>query len=100
VDVTSTLLCGIRDWFRSINNRRYDVQDLIYGDHLEPEALKRETEAEDDVVCACHPDGAIRLEDAARLLQPPDVEPVIPREAYRANRVTTPTPALPGAFGG
>jgi hypothetical protein len=45
---------------------------------LEPHRLQGETEAEDDVVRACDPDGAIRLEDAARLLQPPDVEPVIP----------------------
>ena len=50
-----------------------------YGiNDLEPHRLQGETEAEDDVVRAGDPDGAIRLEDAARLLQPPDVESVIP----------------------
>jgi hypothetical protein len=52
-------------------------------DHLEPEALKSETDAEDDMVGARDPDGAIRFEDAARLLQPPDVEPVIPANPHR-----------------
>ena len=62
---------------------------------LAPHRLQGETEAEDDVMRAGNPDGALGLEDAPRLLQPPDVEPVIPREPYRANRVTTPCFALP-----
>jgi hypothetical protein len=66
---------------------------------LEPHRLQGETEAEDDVVRAGNPDGAVRLQDAGRLLQPPDVELVILREPHRANRVTT-LLALPGAFGG
>jgi hypothetical protein len=66
---------------------------------LEAHRLQGETEAEDDVVRARNPDGAIRLEDAARLLQPPDVESVILREPYRANKVTTSSLALP-AIGG
>src|ERR671920_2207699 len=60
-----------------------DVNDL------EAHRLQGETEAEDDVMRAGDPDGALGLEDAPRLLQPPDVEPMIPREPYRANRVTT-----------
>jgi len=71
-----------------------------YGiDDPEPHRLQGETEAEDDVMRAGDPDGALGLEDAAHLLQPPDVEPVIPREPYRANRVTTPCLALPRAVG-
>src|SRR5215218_1231762 len=70
-----------------------------YGiNDLEPHRLQGETEAEDDVVRAGDPDGAIRLEDAARLFQPPDVESVIPREPHRANRVTMPV-TLPAAAG-
>jgi hypothetical protein len=54
-----------------------------YGiNDLEPHRLQGETEAEDDVMRAGDPDGALGLEDAARLLQPPDVEPVIPREPH------------------
>ena len=47
---------------------------------LEFHRLKRETEAKDNVVRARDPDGAVGLEDAARRLQPPDVELVILRE--------------------
>jgi hypothetical protein len=72
--------------------------DLVY--EFESHGLQGEAETEDDVVRAGDPDGAIGLEDAARLLQPPDVEAVILREPYRANKVTTPCFALPGAFGG
>src|SRR5215203_3567249 len=54
--------------------------NLVYD--LESHRLQGETEAEDDVVRAGDPDGAVGLEDAARLLQPPDVEPVIPREPH------------------
>ena len=61
--------------------------DLVY--ELEFHPLQGETDTEDDVVRTRDPDGAIGLEDAGRLLQPPDVEPVILREPYRANRVTT-----------
>jgi hypothetical protein len=61
--------------------------NLVY--ELESHRLQGETEAENDVVRARDPDGAVGLEDAARLLQPPDVEVVIPREPYRPNRVTT-----------
>ena len=68
-----------------------DVNDL------EPHRLQGETEAEDDVVRSRDPDRPFRLEDAASLLEPPDVEPVVFREPYRANRVTTPCFALPGA---
>jgi len=54
-----------------------------YGiDDLEHHRLQGETEAEDDVVRARDPDGAIRLQDATSLLQPPDVEPVITREPH------------------
>src|SRR5215204_1106031 len=49
---------------------------------LESHRLQGETEAEDDVVRAGDPDGAVGLEDAARLLQPPDVEPVILSEPH------------------
>jgi hypothetical protein len=55
----------------------------LISDHLELEPLKRETETEDDVACARDPDGAVELEDAARLLQPPDIEPVSDREPFR-----------------
>src|SRR5215211_9000429 len=65
----------------------------------EPHRLQGETEAEDDVMRAGDPDGALGLEDAPRLLQPPDVEPMIPREPYRTNRVTTPGFTLPAAAG-
>jgi hypothetical protein len=75
-----------------------ELLDDVYD--LEPHRLQGETEAEDDVVGARDPDGALGFEDAASLLQPPDVEPVILSEPYRANRVTTPCLALPGAFGG
>src|SRR5687768_911183 len=54
--------------------------NLVY--ELEFHRLQGETEAEDDVVRAGDPDGAIRFEDAARLLQPPDVEPVILSEPH------------------
>ncbi len=82
---------GVRRWVW------FRPGDLVY----EPEfhRLQGETEAEDDVVCAGDPDGALRFEDAARLLQPPDVEPVILREPYRANRVTTLGVALQGTLG-
>ena len=60
-----------------------DVNDL------EPHRLQGETEAEDDVVGAGDPDGAVGLENAARLLQPPDVETVILRETHGS---------VPGAF--
>jgi hypothetical protein len=49
------------------------------------------------VVGAGDPDGAVGFEDAARLLQPPDVEPVILSEPYRANTVTTSGSLLPSA---
>jgi hypothetical protein len=51
------------------------------------------------VVRAGDPDGAVGLEDAARLLQPPDVEPVIFSEPYRPNRVTMPSTSLPNDLG-
>ena len=53
---------------------------VLLTDHvndLAPHRLQGETEAENDVVRARDPDGAVGLEDAARRLQPPDVEPVI-----------------------
>lgn len=59
---------------------------MVY--ELESHRLQGETEAEDDMVRARDPDGAVGLEDAAHLLQPPDVEPVILSKPYRANRVT------------
>src|SRR5829696_739154 len=55
--------------------------DLVY--ELVPDALQGEAEAEDDVVRARNPDGAFGFEDAVRLLQPPDVEPVVPCESCR-----------------
>src|SRR5688572_30090639 len=55
--------------------------DLVY--ELELHRLQGETEAEDDVVGAGYPDSAVGFEDAARLLQPPDVEAVILREPHR-----------------
>jgi hypothetical protein len=51
------------------------------------------------VVGARDPDGALGLEDAARLLEPPEVELVIPHESLRANGVTTPGLALPDSAG-
>lgn len=49
--------------------------------HPPPEALQRETEAEDYVVRARRPQRAAGLEDAPRLLQPTDVPGVIRLEA-------------------
>jgi hypothetical protein len=72
---------------------------VIWFYELESHRLQGETEAEDDVVRVGDPDGAVGLEDAARLLQPPDVELVILSEPHRANRVTTSNLALP-AIGG
>jgi hypothetical protein len=65
---------GVRRWvwFRPRN--------LVYD--LESHRLQGETEAEDDVVRAGDPDGALGFEDAARLLQPPDIEPVILSEPH------------------
>ena len=81
---------GVRRWIW------FSPGNLVY--ELESHRLQGETEAEDDVVRAGDPDGAVGLEDAARLLQPPDVEPVILSEPYRANRVTT-LLALQGTLG-
>src|SRR5215217_4987613 len=61
-----------RVWFRPGN--------LVY--ELELHSLQGETEAEDDVVRARDPDGAVGLEDATRFLQPPDIELVILREPH------------------
>src|SRR5215207_548605 len=82
---------GVRRWvwFRPRN--------LVYD--LESHRLQGETEAEDDVVGAGNPDGALGLEDAARLLKPPDVEPVILSEPHRAYILTTLTLALQGTLG-
>src|SRR5215210_874991 len=80
---------GVRGWVR------FRPRDLIYEPQFH--GLQGETEAEDDVVRARDPDGAAGPEDAARFLEPPDVEPVVPFEPHRANRVTTPGPALSGA---
>ena len=68
--------------------------DLVY--ELKFHLLQGETEAEDDVVGAGDPDGATGLEDAASFPEPPDVEPVIPREPHGANRVTMLAPAFSG----
>ena len=81
---------GVRRWVW------FSPGNLVY--ELESHRLQGETEAEDDVVGAGDPDSAVGLEDAARLLQPPDVEPVILGEPYRANRVTT-LLALQGTLG-
>ena len=74
---------------------RFGPRDLVY--ELESHRLQGETEAEDNVVGAGNPDRPSWFEDAARFLQPPDVEPVILHKPHRANRVTTPCFALPGA---
>ena len=72
---------GVRRWVW------FSPRNLVY--ELESHRLQGEPEAEDDVVRAGDPDGAVGLEDAARLLQPPDVEPVILGGPYRAYGVTT-----------
>jgi hypothetical protein len=74
----------------------FHPQDLI--NYVEPHRLQGETEAEDDVMRAGDPDGALGLEAAARLPEPPRVEPEVVHEPHRPNRVTT-LLALPGAFG-
>jgi hypothetical protein len=56
------------------------VEFLLY--QLELHALQGEAKAEDDVVCAGYPDGSVGLEDAPRLPEPPDVEPMIGFEAH------------------
>src|SRR5215216_6876025 len=88
---------------RSRSRSRLGQKFVLSTDHvyeLELHSLQGETEAEDDVVRARDPDGAVGLEDATRFLQPPDIELVILREPHRANRVTTLGVALPVAFGG
>src|SRR5215211_1124417 len=60
--------------------------------------LQGETEAEDDVVRAGDPDGAPGPEEAARFLEPPDVEPVVPFEPqglFSSATVTTRNSTLP-----
>ena len=64
-----------------------------------PEALQRETQAEDDMARARHPQGAVGLQDTPRFPEPSNVPFVILLESHRANRVTTPYLALPGASG-
>src|SRR5919112_2333908 len=70
--------------------------DLVY--ELQLHGLQGETEAEDDVVGAGDPDGATGPEDAARLLEPPDVELVIlhePQGAIPGTLVHRSEPAVP-----
>ena len=62
--------------------RRVWLRPCNLVNDLAPHRLQSETEAEDDVVGAGDPDGAVGFEDAARLLQPPDVELVILREPH------------------
>src|SRR5215210_7834414 len=69
----------------SRNRSEWEQMFVLRTDHvyqLEAHALEREAEAEDDVVRARDPDGSVGLEDAPRLLQPPDVELVIRFEAH------------------
>ncbi len=54
-----------------------------------PEALQRETQAEDDMVRARHPQGTVGLQDTSGFPKPSNVPFVILLESHRANRVTT-----------